>query len=192
MRALKIDGRHARTIRTRAAIVTAVVDLLDEGRIEPTAAEIADRAGVALRSIGQHFASREELLVAVAEHHASRIEARPIDASLPLGARLARFSVARAKLLEATRTMRGAAAVVAWRSPAVRRALQAAERMRRAETARLFAREIASSDDPTATEQALALASSGRAWDAMRVDLALTSANARALLARLVTSAVRG
>ena len=60
----KIDGRHERTKRTRAAIVGALTELLDEGRIEPTAVEIAERASVAVRSIGQHFASREELLLA--------------------------------------------------------------------------------------------------------------------------------
>jgi TetR/AcrR family transcriptional regulator of autoinduction and epiphytic fitness len=186
----RMDGRHARTVRTNAAIVTALVELLDEGRIEPTAAEIAERAGVATRSISQHFGSREDLLLAVAEHHAERFAASSVDATGSLADRLGRFVSARAALLEATRAMRNAGAVVAWRSPAVKRALSSAERHRRDETSAVFAREIAASDEPKATERALAVVTSGRAWDAMRVDLALTRANATALLERMVRVAV--
>lgn len=187
----RLDGRHARTARTNAAIVAALVELLDEGRIEPTAAEIAERAGVATRSIAQHFASREDLLLAVAKHHAERFASKPIDATGSLADRVARFVSARVELLEATRAMRNAGAVVAWRSPAVKRALEAAERHRRDETSAVFAREIAASDEPKGTEQALALVTSGRAWDAMRVDLGLTRANAATLLQRMVRDAVR-
>ena len=180
---VKIDGRRERTKRTRVAIVTALTDLLDQGRIEPPAAEIAEAAGVALRSIGQHFASREELLLAVAEHNASRFVTPAYDLGASLDDRLAAFVKDRAKVLEASRAMRQAAAVVVGRSPAVTEALRRATDSRRAVSAQLFAKEIAAAADPEATERAIALVSSGRAWDALRGDLGLGTVAARQQLA---------
>jgi AcrR family transcriptional regulator len=179
----KIDGRRERTKRTRVAIVTALTELLDQGRIEPTAAEIAEAAGVALRSIGQHFASREELLVAVAEHNATRFPVPEYDVAASFEDRLAAFVKDRARILEASRPMRQAAAVVAGRSPGVTEALRRATDGRRAVSARLFAKEIAQAEDAEATERAVALVTSGRAWDALRVDLGLGTATARQQLA---------
>jgi TetR/AcrR family transcriptional regulator of autoinduction and epiphytic fitness len=169
----KVDGRRERTKRTRAAIVGALTALLDEGRIEPTAAEIAERADVAVRSIAQHFASREELLLAVAEHHARRLAHAPIDATGTFDERLEKLVASRTKSLEASSAMRRAAAVVLGRSPAVARALDRAARERREETARVFARELAAARDPAAAERAVALLTSGRAWDALRGEMGL-------------------
>jgi AcrR family transcriptional regulator len=175
----KPDGRRERTKRTRVAIVAALTELLDEGRIEPPAAEIAERAGVALRSIGQHFASREELLLAVAEHNATRFPQVILDVNASFEDRLSAFVKDRSKVLEASRVMRQAAAVVAARSPAVADAVQRAAAERRAASARLFAREIAQSEDPEATDRAVSLVTSGRAWDSLRRDMGLGTTAAR-------------
>ena len=43
-----LDGRLARSARTRHAVVDALLDLLGEGDLRPTAARIAERAGVSL------------------------------------------------------------------------------------------------------------------------------------------------
>jgi AcrR family transcriptional regulator len=169
----KVDGRRERSKRTHAAIVLALTELLDEGRIEPTAVEIAARAGVAVRSIAQHFASREALLLAVAQHHTHRLEHEAVDAKAPFSARLQSFVAGRAKELESSRAMRGAAAVVLARSPAVAHALQKVAERRRTEGARVFAPEIAAASDPKAIERSVALVTSGRAWDALRVELGL-------------------
>ena len=183
MDAEKVDGRRERSKRTHAAIVEALTELLDEGRIEPTAVEIAERAGVAVRSIAQHFASREDLLLAVAHHHTQRLEHDAVDARSPLPRRLQAFVQERARELEASRAMRGAAAVVLARSPAVAQALQRVAERRRAETARVFAIEIAASAEPKTTERTVALLTSGRAWDALRVELGLGVKAARDHLA---------
>jgi AcrR family transcriptional regulator len=186
----KVDGRRERTKRTRAAIVGALTALLDEGRIEPTAAEIAGRAGVAVRSIAQHFASREELLLAVAEHHARRLAHAPIDAAGTFEERVDELVAARSKSLEASIAMRRAAAVVLGRSPAVARALEKAARERRDETARVFARELAAARDPAAAERAVALATSGRAWDALRGEMGLGVKAARDQMAFALRAAL--
>jgi TetR/AcrR family transcriptional regulator of autoinduction and epiphytic fitness len=184
----KVDGRRERSKRTRAAIVGALTSLLDEGRIEPTAVDIAKRAGVAVRSIAQHFASREELLLAVAAHHTQRLAHEPIDAKQPLASRIEAFVTERARELEASRAMRGAAAVVLARSPGVARALHVAAERRRTETARVFATEIAASADSRATERSLALVTSGRAWDALRTELGMGTKAARDQLVVLLRS----
>lgn len=186
----KVDGRHERSRRTREAIVLALTALLDEGRIEPTAPEIAARADVALRSIAQHFPTREDLLAAVAEHHRARLPREEIDESAPLAERLASFVRQRAELLEASRVMRRAAAVMAGRSPAVEAAERAAAAARRVVAARAFAPELAKADDPTSAERALALVTSGRSWDTLRGELGLGRAAARAELERLIRRAL--
>jgi TetR/AcrR family transcriptional regulator, regulator of autoinduction and epiphytic fitness len=181
----KVDGRRERSKRTHAAIVAALTELLDEGRIEPTAADVAERAGVAVRSIAQHFATREELLLAVAAHHGQRLEHDhgTLEDGESFEQRLDRFVTVRSRELEASRAMRGAAAVVQARSPAVQHALQRAAERRRAEAARVFAAEIAHTEDPKATERTVALITSGRAWDALRTDMRLGQKAARDQLA---------
>ena len=82
-------------MRTRAAIVAALYDLVRAGDPAPTAARIAKRAGVALRSIGQHFPSREALLAAVAEHHVAVAPHPKHAATTPLHTRLTAFVRAR-------------------------------------------------------------------------------------------------
>src|SRR5690349_2139340 len=102
----RVDGRRLRGQKTRGAIVQALLDLIEEGNPEPPAREIAERAGIAIRSIRQHFETREELLLAVAELHAERLGAArediADDASLSLEDRIDRFTQSRAKELEAS------------------------------------------------------------------------------------------
>ena len=62
-----IDGRNARGLRTRGEIIAALLDLVREGDISPTMQAIADRAGVSVRSIYQHFTDTEGLYREVGE-----------------------------------------------------------------------------------------------------------------------------
>ena len=60
-----IDGRRKRSARSRAAIITATLNLLENGNLSPTAKQIAEEAGVGLRSFFRHFEDMEALLEAV-------------------------------------------------------------------------------------------------------------------------------
>jgi len=60
-----IDGRSARALRTREAIVDACVSLIEDGELRPTAPRVAERAGVSVRSVFQHFADLPALHSAV-------------------------------------------------------------------------------------------------------------------------------
>ena len=101
--AIREDGRHARKARTRQAIVSALLELLDEGVPEPTAAQIAERAGVAVRSIAQHFRTREQLMLAIASQHVVRLPDVPKKAPEgPLAPRLEVFVNGRVHELESS------------------------------------------------------------------------------------------
>ena len=50
MSAAPVDGRRARTVRTRAAILQALLDRVRAGDINPTAATIAKHAKISVRS----------------------------------------------------------------------------------------------------------------------------------------------
>ena len=64
-----LDGRAARALRTRNRVVDALLDLVDEGDLRPSAADVARRAGVSLRSVFQHFDDLETLFRVAGERH---------------------------------------------------------------------------------------------------------------------------
>jgi AcrR family transcriptional regulator len=55
------DGRSQRRIVTRGRIVDAVTALIHDGHLAPTAEQVADRAGVGLRTVFRHFADMDAL-----------------------------------------------------------------------------------------------------------------------------------
>jgi AcrR family transcriptional regulator len=67
------DGRLLRSQRTKRAIVDALLDLIREGHLKPSSAEIADRAGVTQRTLFNQFGDMDSLLRAIAARHAARV-----------------------------------------------------------------------------------------------------------------------
>jgi AcrR family transcriptional regulator len=178
---LPTDGRRLRAVRTRANILDALMQLLDEGRPEPTAAEIAERAGVAVRSIAQHFNTREQLLTALAEKHVARQpHADGVDASLPFPQRLAAFVEVRAAALEASVPMRRVARMAEGRSKAIAAAFREVAKVRRKELQDLFKSELA--QRPSWTLEAVDGVTSGAYWDTLRETQRLSDKRAREVL----------
>ena len=141
---MAIDGRTARALRTREAIVDASIALVDEGDLRPTAPRIAERAAVSVRSVFQHFDDLEGLYAAVADRLIERLGHLNItvDPSQPLLARLPDVVQQRSILLEAITPIRRAAAVHAPFSHEVRARLQSGHDLLRSEIERLFATEL--------------------------------------------------
>lgn len=178
---LPTDGRRLRAVRTRAAILDALLALLDEGKGDATAAEIAERAGVAVRSIAQHFQTREQLLAALAEKHLARQPAPDhVDASLPLPERLSAFVARRAAALEASVPMRRVARMAEGRSKAIAGAFREVAKLRRRELVELFGPEL--SKRPAWALDALDAATSGAFWDTLREAQRLSDRRAREVL----------
>tara|TARA_R110001592_G_scaffold363323_1_gene684021 strand:+ start:122653 stop:123279 length:627 start_codon:yes stop_codon:yes gene_type:complete len=59
--AKKPDGRLLRSERSRQLIIDASQELVNEGVLVPTAQNVADRAGVGIRTVFRHFADMETL-----------------------------------------------------------------------------------------------------------------------------------
>src|SRR3546814_15808070 len=91
----------------------ATISLIDEGDLRPTAPRVAERAGVSVRSVFQHFDDLESLHAAVAERLVERVAVLvvPIDPAGPLDDRLTRFVHQRVLLPDAVSPIRRAAGV---------------------------------------------------------------------------------
>lgn len=186
----RIDGRTARGMRTRAAVVDAMLDLIDEGDLRPTAPRIAERAGVSLRSVFQHFKDLDSLFVEAAQRQLERLkpvldEDLPVDG--PIAARIDRLVDQRARLWEAATPLRRAAQLSEFESQMLANLLQAAHDARRADLVQVFADEI--ERDPEVLD-ALDLVTSWSAWDALRtrqhLDVEAAAAVVRRTLRKLV------
>jgi AcrR family transcriptional regulator len=72
---ISTDGRRQRSERSRQAILDAAVAMMEDDILAPTAQQIADRAGVGIRSFFRHFPDMESLFLAVDEESRESVEA---------------------------------------------------------------------------------------------------------------------
>lgn len=171
------DGRVARSQRTRLAIVEAMLELIGEGEIQPTVEGIAERAGVAQRTVFQHYADREALFTAAGERQAARMEPLMggVPATGPFCARLDAFLAQRAALYEQMTPVRRATRHMAPLSDALDRSMRAVQARKREDALRVFATEIQRC--PTAEraelEAAVCAACCWTAWDCLRTEQGL-------------------
>jgi AcrR family transcriptional regulator len=180
--ATPVDGRTLRSLRTREAIVDATISLLEDGDLRPTAPRVADRAGVSVRSVFQHFDELERLHAAVAERLVDRVAVLlvPVPAELPLLARIDRFVAQRTALLEAVTPIRRAANVHGPFSDEITARLRDGQAFLRTELELTFAPELdafAAAERPFVLD-GLDLALGWATWDALRADLARPKADA--------------
>jgi len=68
------DGRRRRSQDSRQRIVAAMIELVGEGRIAPSAEEVAARASVGLRTVFRHFSDMESLYAAMTTALAEQYE----------------------------------------------------------------------------------------------------------------------
>ena len=71
-----LDGRHQRGERSRQSMVDAALDMLAEGNFAPTAQEIADRAGVGIRTLFRQFEGMDDLYGVIDEQQRSYYAAK--------------------------------------------------------------------------------------------------------------------
>jgi AcrR family transcriptional regulator len=70
------DGRRARRGRNREAVVDAFLELFREGELDPSAALVARRSGVSLRSVYRYFDDVDEMGRIAIQRHAETV--RPL------------------------------------------------------------------------------------------------------------------
>ncbi len=195
-----LDGRVARGLRTRMAILDAYAELIADAELPPTAAELAARAGVSPRSIFTHFGDMDGVLAEagrrafdwVVEGHVN------IPPELPLDERLDRFVDRQVEILERTAPLYRVFRTVRMGTrrqkcaPAVLEVLGRVDRLRRRYLACVFDWELASAGALGETDllEALMAVSSWGSWETLRIEQGLDEATAHRVMHRLLGSLV--
>jgi TetR/AcrR family transcriptional regulator, regulator of autoinduction and epiphytic fitness len=183
----RLDGRLARSVRTRHAVVDALLDLLGEGDLRPTAARIAERAGVSLRIVFHHFDDVETIYNELADRQAERVKplAVPIRVALPFARRVEEFAAQRGRLLDTLSPVRRAAVLSEPFRPALAKRLKRARDLMRAAAIAAFAPELSklAAEERRAATAALDVITSWVAWEQMRRHQGLSETEARAVMA---------
>jgi TetR/AcrR family transcriptional regulator of autoinduction and epiphytic fitness len=181
-----VDRRVLRGQRNRQAVLEALAELIAEGDLSPTAEEIAERAGLSVRSIYHHFDDIEGLHRAVADEHlrtiASLIEPIPDDG--PLEVRLDAFIAQRVLLFETAMPVYRASLLAAMDSPAIAERVALSHVGLRALTEQTFAIELDGAE-PWRLEALDALTSLD-GWVRLRVAQELDPDTASHVMARAI------
>ena len=185
-----VDGRTARGQRTRSSVVDALLALQEEGDLSPTAQQVAARAGVALRTVFGHFSDMETLWAEAGQRELAKLGglATPVDPALPREQRVADFCASRARVLEALLPVMRAARLREHASPQLltnrRLFIEAGDD----EAGQVFGPELDGLDRARRARRldALYLAASASAWEALRHDRGLSVEDATSVMRRLV------
>jgi AcrR family transcriptional regulator len=185
MREPAADGRVRRSQRSGRAILDALMELVGEGIIEPTAQQVAARAQVGIRTVFRRFSDMEGLF----SEMDARLQAEA--APLLLGGRPAGTLTERARSLVRQRAVfferiapyKRSGNLKRWRSPFLRDRHAELVRRLRADLLRWLP-ELRRA--PAATLDALDLATSFEAWDRLRSEQGLGRPRAQAAVERTV------
>ena len=182
------DGRVQRGERNRAAIVDALLTLLEDGVLRPSAREIAERAGVSLRSVFQHFDDMESLYAECVRRQHERVTPllTPIDVDAPFDERIEAVVVQRSRVFERIAPIRRAAVYAAAESPVLANGLATTAKRFRDQMAEVFADEV---DDELLS--VVDLVTSFDAWEQLRTTQKLSVTNARRVMARALKELLR-
>ncbi|HXC49490.1 MAG TPA: TetR/AcrR family transcriptional regulator [Candidatus Limnocylindrales bacterium] len=189
-----VDGRRARAVKTREAIVDAAIALLDSGDLKPTAASIASQAGLSVRSVFQHFADLEDLFVAVSDRQTNRVArlytGTNYDGDLP--SRIDVFVNYRSNLYETIAPIRRAAMLQEPFSRIVAERLELARNLHRFDVERAFGPElnVARAGGDNRLGDTIAAFCTFQVWDEMRrfsgYDVATATAEMRRVVCALL------
>jgi TetR/AcrR family transcriptional regulator, regulator of autoinduction and epiphytic fitness len=187
-----VDGRTARSDRTHNALVDAFLCLLDEGNLRPTTEQIAERAAVSPRSVYQHFAERDALLIAAYERRCRQASepTPPIPADASFDDRLTAVVEQRARMWEFISASQRAIAAREHVSAEIATWLGRLRRRERTELVSAFAPELDElrRADRARVVAALTAAIAWPTWESLRVDQRLSTGEARKALQHLVAS----
>jgi TetR/AcrR family transcriptional regulator of autoinduction and epiphytic fitness len=189
---IREDGRAARGLRTRDAVVDALLALIEEGDLRPTARQISERACVSLRSVFQHFADLEALFAAASDRQVERMAElygqAPTEGDFD--ERLSIFVEARTTMLEAVTPIRRAALLHEPFSAEIARRLKWTRDTAQRETAAVFANEIGASPDKQVVA-ALHAITDWYTWETLRRHQGLSVEESRLVMARMLRALLK-
>jgi AcrR family transcriptional regulator len=189
-----VDGRHARSERSRQAMVAALLDLLREGVTRPSSAQIAERAGVTQRTLFNQFGDMESLVVAAAGRQVIRyLELQPEAGGGTVDERVQRYCLGLERLLEDTMHIRWAILTNPGAPPTGARVVKGAVHFSRRRLHEAFAPELDRLDEATRDEvlDALELEADPVVWRMRRLQQELTPDESRAVLQRTMLAVLR-
>lgn len=187
------DGRLARSARTRLAIVDALRSLHHDGDLRPTATRVAERAGVSLRTVWQHFDDLESLLAAAGrrDYEIAMTFVVPVEESAPLAERIRGLVRQRAQMYEALAPVWRAARLQEPFSPQIRHNRDRLLDLARDQLLQVFGRELAAPGRPEALLAAVQVATNWATWESLRTELGLDAPAAEDAVVLLVERALR-
>jgi AcrR family transcriptional regulator len=189
-----VDGRHARSERSRQAMVDALLDLLRSGTLRPSSAQIAERAGVTQRTLFNQFGDMDSLISAVAARQSERVlSLLPNAGEGCLDERAERYCADLEVLLEETMNVRWAVVTSATPLAPAFAALATARQFVRRRIADAFAPELAALPDDVADEiiEALEMETDPVVWRLRRTQQELSAAEARRVVKRSILALLR-
>lgn len=180
-----VDGRVRRGAENRSALVEAMVSLYEDGELQPTAAQIAERAGVAVRSVYGHFGDVESLAAEVVQRqwdvHGKHRDLSAITGTL--GARVEELVKRRADLYEAITPVRRAGMLHLHRSETISANLRQLAQHLRAQASETFAPELGRcGPQVSAVLDTVDLLLAWESWERLRTQQGCTKARARRVL----------
>jgi AcrR family transcriptional regulator len=183
------DGRVRRAQRSGQAILEALLALVGEGTLEPTARQIAGRAGVGVRTVFRRMSDMESLFAEMdarlqAEAIPLLVGGRPTGSPGQRGHALVRQRVA---FFERIAPYKRSGNLKRWRSPFLRARHAELVRALRADLLRWLP-ELRQA--PAAVVDALDLATSFEAWDRLRTDQGLGCLRAHAAMEQVVSALI--
>ncbi len=190
------DGRVARGQRTRRHVAEALAELLRAGDPDPTAKSVARRAGVSLRLVFHHFADMDDLygFVAALQLRRQWADMPQLSPGLPLATRIERTVAHRAAHFEEASGVRRALVCRVPTSPAIRRALAAADGLFLQDLQSTFADELAALPASTRAEHlgAMDTGTSWETWERLRTTTGLPVRGARRVMALMLEKLCAG
>lgn len=140
-----IDGRHLRRDQNREAALEALIRLFSQGQYTPTSRQIADRAGLSLRSLTRYFDDFDDLIrsaIERIEQEAMQLVELPIGPDRPTGEKISAIVANRIRLYEAVAPAARAGRICAHRQPAVAEQMARNRQFLQNQVASLFSTEI--------------------------------------------------
>lgn len=185
----RIDGRRERGRSSHKRIVAAMMDLIEGGDLMPSAARVAEEAGVGLRTVFRHFDDMDSLYREISRIVAERIWpviTAPYD-DADWRANLRHLTRRRARVFETMLPFRLAANVKRFQSPYLMGQYAQVVTMERDLVLRLLPPAV--SGDRYRVE-ALCAALSFQNWRAIRQDQGLSVEDAGAVVAHMVEALI--
>jgi len=183
-----VDGRRARSQRSHDAVVEALLALCREGTLRPSAAEVADRAGVSVRTVFRLFEDLDSLVEIAVEQQWERIGAlhEAPDATGTRAERVGALAHQRIEIHDAIAPIVRGGRHLIDQSSAMRRTIRERRNLLREQLEVQFERELRGRTAVDAREllSALEVACSFESIEYLRIVAAHSAAEAEAIVAR--------